>query len=122
MRSAFITATLLLALILEWSFKAAGWFSPPLVATLLIFWFWRINLSSRFWLASFTGFLLDGVSILPFGTHLLIFWGLALGAEFLQRLFSNVKSPLTQGLGILVLLALFLVAAPQLARFLNVIT
>lgn len=109
-----ITTSLVLALMLELVFKI------PVTALLVVFWFWRISLPARFWLSIIFGVVLHAVSILPFGTYIIIFLALALLTEALQHFFSNVRSPLTQFIGLGTAFLVFLALTPYVGEILRI--
>lgn len=118
-----IVITFLIAIFLQWSW--GGWmshawgFSPPLVPFLAIILFWRMKLLQRMWLVGLAGAFLDIFSLHPWGTHIGLFFLVAILTTILQFLFTNTESLLVQGISATCLLLVFFNLVYPLALFIN---
>lgn len=117
MKILLITLSVIVAALVHWglSFWDIGGISPPFIPAVAFFWFWRLRLQGRLWLAILLGFFLDSFRVFPFGTYLLVFFMEALLAEVLRTFFSNPRAPLTQGVVLGIMLALFFGLVPVVA-------
>ena len=80
---------------------------PPLVITAVCYWFWRLTLIGRFFLALGIGLLLDVTGFLPVGTHMLILILIAYISEPMKDFFSNNESRMVIALNVVMLMILF---------------
>lgn len=102
------------------SVRIAPWgISPPLLALWAGFWFWRLELQPRLWLAVLAGFFIDSVHLAPFGSAMALFLLLALLTGFFRFFFSDIQSPLTQTLHLGIIIFVSCLASPFLASFLG---
>jgi len=112
MRRAFlILISLLGALVIQWiasDWMGAQGISWPVFAGAVLFWFWRLKPAARLWLGIGAGVVLDSLSLNHFGVYSSILAVLALATSGLQSIFTNIQSPLVQGIGMAILLILFL--------------
>lgn len=95
--------------------------SMPLAVSAVIFWFWRISLTFRIWLAVLVGIFFDTLSPYPWGLFISGFCVAAFATEFLQRIFAPISwyssgftgvdsaFPRIIGMGIGIFIVLFLV-------------
>ena len=104
---------LILALFFQWllGYWISPWGVPPPVAILgVLIAFWHLTLAPRLWFSLAAGIVLDGVTLLPFGTYGIILMGAAVSVEILQNLFSNIESKFVEGLSVSLVLALLSIA------------
>ena len=124
MTAIFILISILGGFFLDW--LIASWaFAPllllPVGVLAALFWLQRLNFTQRIIYALCMGWVLDSLSLVPFGTSLLLFFFLALLVHPLRRLFENRTSWLQQLIFTGVLYVLFLVLAPLIGRGLSFI-
>lgn len=121
MKILLITLSVIAAALVHWglSFWDIGGISPPFIPAVAFFWFWRLKLQGRLWLAVLLGFFLDSFHVFPFGTYLLVFFMEALLAEVLGIFFSNPRAPRTQGVAFGIMLTLFFGLVPVVAGLLG---
>lgn len=104
----FLTAlSFVLAAFLEWTAGPVFSFwgvSFPAVLSAAIFWFWRMELSSRVFLGILAGIFMDTVSAYPPGTYLILFFVAAFLTEVLRRFFSETEFYITKGISMAILL------------------
>mgnify|MGYP001614679283 CR=1 FL=1 len=117
MKILLITLSVIAAAFAQWGFSSwdIGGIPPPFIPAAVFFWFLRIKLPSRLWFAILIGFLFDSFRIFPFGTYLLVFFLESLLAESLHVFFSSLRSTLTQGAGLGIMLVLFFGLVPAVA-------
>jgi rod shape-determining protein MreD len=90
----------------------------PLVITVVCYWFWRLRLIERFFLALGMGLLLDVTGFLPIGTHMLILILMAYVCEPMKDFFSNNESRAVIALNVVILMIIFRLLMPS-ASLLN---
>ena len=71
-----------------------------IVLFLLVFFYWHLGLSVRIWLGILIGFVVDSLSLFPFGTYILVFILAAPLVETLRHIFSNTDSLFTKGIAV----------------------
>lgn len=115
----------LTALIAEWIVNgliSGRRFTIPLAAFIFFMWAWRRSLIARLWVGLVLGFFLDTLYLVPFGTYSMLFFVLSLLCELARTIFSNTESLLTQSIGVIFLVGIFLAGAPVSALFISLIT
>lgn len=121
MKYFFIIVTIFASLLFHWTF--GGLFNVSITflipVAVLLFWFSRIFFEARLWLAAGLGFFLDNLSPHPFGTHLILFFLLALVAEFVHSFISDRESIAIRGICGAALTILFIVLTPVVTFFLS---
>lgn len=121
MKFFFLILTIGAALVLDIFFTSGGSIIPPLVIGAVCYWFWRLTLHARLFLAFATGSLLDVIGFLPMGTHMIIFIVMAYICEPMKDFFSNNKSRAVIALNIIILMVIFRLLMPPIS-LLNIFT
>lgn len=121
MRNVFLILSIALAFFLEWLGARINFWgmAPPLVAALVFFWFWRMDLPTRAFTAVAAGFFIDSMSVFPFGAYIITFFLIGLLMELFRFLFANVRSLATQVTGMGIMLAVFFIVIPATAFILG---
>ena len=84
-----------------------GWIAAFLPVLAVVFWLVRFDFSGALLFAVLAGMIADVFSFFPFGTHLIIFFLLALASQFFKRAFSESRVFLSQGASMAISLVLF---------------
>ncbi len=124
MRIFYLLITLLAAVLAQWgfSFWDIGGIPPPFIPAVVFFWFLKLNLPGRLWLALGLGLVFDSFRTFPFGTYLIVFFLEALLVEILQAFFSSMRSSLTQGVSLGIMLLFFFGSVPGSAWLISRMT
>ena len=80
---------------------------PALTVCMACYWFWRLGLNMRLFLAFAVGFVLDSIHLFSFGTYLLLLGALAFAVEWMKMLLSRSESHATDGMRVAFLIILF---------------
>ena len=111
-----------LALVLEWVLARMPYpvgFSPPVVVAVLIFWWWQKPLFTRLLAGAVVGFLLDSLSLFPFGTYLIVITVAAFLSGMMGSLFSRPYEFLPRSIGMASLLFFVIFFISPLARLIG---
>lgn len=103
-------------------FLTAVFFSQisfSLIALASLFWFWRVEIDSRVWLALACGFFMDTFSLLPFGTHMLILFFLAIFTSMLRLFFTDARPWVIWSVGLAMTFVIFITVTPYLGQLLS---
>lgn len=80
---------------------------PAFTLIIIFYWFQRLPLAERFWLAIGTGVIIDSLFLHPFGSAVILLALLACCMEWLPRFFTKSESVFAQALVIFLLLCAF---------------
>lgn len=115
MRVLAIILTMLGAFFLEWSVNgmlAKGAIFIPVVALVFLLWAWRMEFEPRLVFALIVGSIMDAIYPVAFGASILACVLSAFFCEAFRAFFSNTEARITQSIGAVCLLLLFLGMVP----------
>lgn len=81
--------------------------APAFTLIVLFYWFLRLSLGERLWIAFGAGVVLDSLFLHPFGSAVLLLALLACGTEWLTRFFTKSESVFANVMMIFLLLCAF---------------
>lgn len=103
-----LIVTIYFALVLDVFFASlGGTIVPSLAVAVICFWFWRLTLVERLFLAFVFGLLLDVIGFLPMGAHALILVCMAYVCELMKSFFSNNESRVVIVINVVILMIVF---------------
>lgn len=118
-RFLLITAGILVVLIAELAFNRLNMLiNFPFMEVLIFYWFMRLGVAGRVWLAGCAGFVRDSFSALPFGTFIVSYLVLLLIVAGLRLIIEHTKSSGTRMFALSAALGSFFLFVPLVAYFL----
>ena len=118
MSGIFFTLIFIIVCALEWALSpfSIGGANPPLVVSFLFIAFLRFSFGTGAWIAVVAGFILETVTILPFGTLAVALFAEAAMASLLRSVFSNMRASFVQAvsLGIMIISFYFIILALEI--------
>jgi len=124
MKQFLLPITLVVAFLIEITISRTILFfniSPIMTVLVLFLWFLVMPLTSRIWLGIGVGFVLDSISLTPFGVHMISFVIAALLIEFLQNIFLKTNYRMNHAIIVGISVLFFFNLLPFIYTLFNII-
>ena len=121
----FIVLSIAASFLLDWLLSLwvpISFFLVPIAPIVAIFWLQKLNFSGRLILAICMGWICDAVSLVPFGTNLILFTILACVLQPIRTSFRYQPTPLSQFFFTIGLSLMYFILLPVFQHMLSFLT